>query len=183
MAHGWKRNALPFAALFFVHYAAKMCDRATDYRVSRRLVNHPARSDKSIGSDDRAEENGGLGHTHTHTDTPSVPLFHPFVPRGMKEPWQGTHGRNIYLCTCVGKRWRREKPAATSIDEIDSRWDKLFIPRDKFSDKTVGSRMLLTSNGIFMSPGEIERRTTSPPSGPIVQSAERKTRARKLRAW
>ena len=83
---------------------------------------------------------------------------------------------------CVGKRRRRGKPVATSIDEIDSRWDKLFIPRDKFSDKTVGSRMLLTSNGIFMSSGEIERRTTYPPSGPIAQSAERKTRTRKQRA-
>ena len=86
----------------------------------------------------------------------------------------------MFLCICVEKRRRREKPAATSIGEIDSRWDKLFIPRDKFSDKTVGSRMLLTSNGIFMSPGEIERRTTSPSSGPIAQSAERKTRTRKL---
>lgn len=33
---------------------------------------------------------------------------------------------------------------------VDSR-DKLFIPEDKFSDKTVGLRKLLTSNGIFMS--------------------------------
>ena len=105
ISQGWKRNALAFAALFFVHYAEKMCDRATDYRVSRRLVNHPARSDKSIESDDRAEENGGLGHSHTHTWFPSVASS--FRAAEDERTVARDTGRNIYiyiyiyLCFCV----------------------------------------------------------------------------------